>query len=287
MPHPRISFAAQRIMAWREILEVLAWMRRADVDLEITGVQIICSALARAIKATRQDMEGAERGLKIVQQLENAKSDLIPTKFYLTVSEMFQEGLRLLKMEFYRLVLPEENELSFSDSGLNSVAATAVLPSMFVVPAPAQLHAFIRVLGLAQDIDGLLALLNWMSRFSKELKLVADERIGGERLMRCAIVGIRVFLEGHLGDTASVSTKGTSFSTHNGGLLDEDEDSFGGGREEEQHSYDEEKKRYNCIPPQVFPDPRVQEAYNLIESTEFLSPWPTDAEVQLYLSREI
>jgi hypothetical protein len=284
MPNLWVCLSAQRIIAWRQILEVLAWMGRADMDLEITALQIICSALARAIEAAHRDIEGAERGLKIVQQLGNAKSPLNPAKIYLTVSDMFQEGIDLLKKEFYRLVLPEENEFpslaNLSDSGPNSVEATAVLPREFVVPAPAQLHAFIRVLGLAQDIDGLVALVNWMSRSAKDLKLAADERLGGRSLMRRAIVAIRVFLEWHLEHTSSKLAKGNS-----GELLDEDDDSFDGSQGEDGLNYGEEKPPSNCISPQIFSDPRVQEAYNLIESTEFLSPWPTDAEVQLYLSR--
>ena len=70
-----------------------------------------------------------------------------------------------------------------------------LLPKLLNVPGPAELHAFIRVLGLRRDYEGLLDLVEWMSLFADEINVVTDERRNGGRMMRKCLTAIRVFLE--------------------------------------------------------------------------------------------
>lgn len=70
------------------------------------------------------------------------------------------------------------------------------LPKLLAVPHPVHLHAFIRVLGLHQDYDGILKVVQWMDRFADQLHIQTRESMNGERAMRTLMTAIRVFLEG-------------------------------------------------------------------------------------------
>ena len=66
---------------------------------------------------------------------------------------------------------------------------------LLTVPSPANLPGLVRVLGIAGDIDGILHLLRWMSRFADELEAVSKEVSNGQRMFRRTIIAMRVFLE--------------------------------------------------------------------------------------------
>lgn len=70
-----------------------------------------------------------------------------------------------------------------------------LLPKLLEAPHPAQLHAFIRILGLRRDYDGIQELVEWMALFADEIGTVMDEAMNGSRQMRRCIVATRVFLE--------------------------------------------------------------------------------------------
>ena len=64
------------------------------------------------------------------------------------------------------------------------------------VPDPEHLRLLVEVLGMEQDIAGLLELADWMGQHADRLKENYGEMASGERTMKKALFGLRVFLEG-------------------------------------------------------------------------------------------
>lgn len=272
-----IYISLERTLAWGEITEVLRWMDEVDLDLDIQGFQIICSAFERAVLSGRRDISGAENGLAAIGGAHETFEDFV------------HAGLMLLKGHFDRLVLPETRTVNM-DSGSSTfgpgqplIDPSCLLPTMLEIPSPASLHAFIRALGVTEDFEGLLYLLRWMSRFAPELKKAADERLGGKRLMRRAIVAIRVFLENNWDKELLPPSSPSSDSAESGkakpskeGDMKEWEKALG--------ARDEGEESTPPTPPPTFSDPYQKEAYDIIESTEIWGPWPSDEEVASYIA---
>ncbi|EDN02166.1 predicted protein [Histoplasma mississippiense (nom. inval.)] len=273
----KISIPMQRVISWWEVCHVLTWMQDANIPLESRGFEIACSALSRLILAARQDMEGAEHGLKIVENVTGQKYGSPESLSYSTIREMVQQSVALLKRQFDSVELTAGKESILSSLGLSSENGEsnipAMLPGIFESTAPSLLHAYVRVLGLANDRAGLLELLRLMSKREAGLKFSANERMGGKRLVRRTVVAIRVFLEGDWELTSGVSEPGASYTSpalkHRSFICE------GNNPVNSDISESTQKAR-------AFVDPIVIEAYDIIENTELLSPWPTDGEIKEY-----
>ncbi|KMU79734.1 hypothetical protein CISG_08014 [Coccidioides immitis RMSCC 3703] len=160
-----------------------------------------------------------------------------------------------------RLRMPEY--LPTWSSLLSSLANTRLphpaLPTMFAIPSPSTLHVFIRVLALAGDFESLTCLLGWISRNSSDLRRVTKELLGGERSMRRAVTAARVYLEKNAHNIDPLSVPGCESSSSN--LTTQSNE---GPRVELMSSM-----------PNYF----LQKAYDIVEDSDFLSPWPTDEEI--------
>jgi hypothetical protein len=78
--------------------------------------------------------------------------------------------------------------------------------SLLTAPSPANLPGLVRVIGIAGDLDGIVCLLRWMSRFASELEAVSNEISNGPKMLRRTLVTIRVFLERSWTDPGSQLT---------------------------------------------------------------------------------
>lgn len=261
-----IYLALERTLAWGEIKEVLRWMDDVDLGLDIQGFQIICSAFERTVLAGRKDITGLENGLAVLAGTHR------------TFEGFVHGGLKLLKNHFDRLVLPETRANNMdptnSTSGEPLIDPSYLLPNMLEVPSPSSLHSFIRALGVTEDFDGLLSLLRWMSRSSPDLKIAADERRGGKRLMRRSIVAIRVFLENCWDKEPPPGSRFSNVDENGEEKLDRELEEGQGARDEGE----------GCSSRPTFSDPYLLEAYDIIESTKTWGPWPSDEEVASYIA---
>jgi hypothetical protein len=256
----------QRFLAWYEVAEAIRWMLELELDPGTDGLMILCQVFSQAVSAGVRDATIVEEGLYLVNRSKRYNSEL-----QLSNADSFEEfvykGLKLLKSHFDRLVYPmplistENQHLAFSLDKQKPVASN--LPDMLQVPSPATLHALVRALGTAEDHDGILNLLQWMSHYAPELIERADQRGNGRTMMRRTLTAIRVFLEGSTDDR--VSCEPESVSPH----FDAYPNQNGEGKD---------------VHP-VFSDGRVEEAYNIIEDTEGWGSWPSDDEVREYVSR--
>lgn len=249
-----LSPGTQLILAWHEVMEVTGWMKERGIDLGLQGFQALCKSFSRAVVAGVKDADAAEEGLALVSQAKQ-RGDLSRTELSgLCVEDMVNSGLTLLKQQFDQLVFPDSKTASMVEHTLTSLQqktdGQVTLPALCRVPSPAVLHAFVRSLGLAEDYDGLLSLLRWMSQYAGPLKEASDERMNGDRIMRRTVVGIRAFLEGCWGKHSLQSTPGVIEASDG----------------------------------MTFTDPNLQEAYDIITATGVWGPWPSDEEVQEYLA---
>ncbi|KAL8825540.1 MAG: hypothetical protein Q9191_004347 [Dirinaria sp. TL-2023a] len=182
---PHQSDAAQDIQSWAMIRSVLRQMGEIGLELDFAGFQIVCVGLEKAIYA-------ATTCIAVPNGVEGGDS------LHTVALEVLNSGHVFAKNLFKRLVftgLPGLDTADAAEGGQPVPATAELLPRLLEVPVPANLHAFIRVLGLREDFQGMEELVEWMSRFAPELQAVADEASNGQRMLRKCLVATRVFLE--------------------------------------------------------------------------------------------
>lgn len=252
--HRIMSRGVQLILAWHEVLEVAGWMGERRIELGLRGFQILCRCFTKAVTAAVNNSDDAERALEFVNAAIR-QGNIVHCDPASGPGDLVQNGLRVLKKHFDQLVLLDPKILQSAEPTTNPGGGPnsgVVIPPMPSVPTPAVLHAFVRALGTAEDNDGLLSLLRWMSQNTPVLEECAEESLSGRRMMRRTVVAMRVFLERPWGKE----------------LLWPSPSNLGDGEEP------------------VFPDPNLQEAYDIIEATPLLGPWPKDREIQEYIDWE-
>jgi hypothetical protein len=255
--HRMMSRGLQLVLAWHEVVEVVGWMNERGIELGLHGFQALCRSFVKAVSAAVNHPDDAERALEFVDAAVRHRNLVHCHHASRKSEDMVQNGLRILKGHFDQLVLLDPKILQSAGTTpdhKNTLDSQVTVPSMPSVPTPAVLHSFVRALGAAEDSDGLLSLLRWMGQSAPTLKECAEEFLGGKKMMRRTVVATRAFLE----RTGGRNTPGRSSVEH---FTDD-------GREP------------------VFPDPNLQEAYDIIEATPFLGPWPSDQEVWEYIHWE-
>ncbi|KAL4906299.1 hypothetical protein BDW74DRAFT_151672 [Aspergillus multicolor] len=251
----------QSVIAWHEILQVTKWMDERNIELGSEGFQILCQSFSAAVVAGVEAEEATKEGLNIVhraaQGTENQPEVASPS-----FEDLLSCGLATLKSQFDRLVLLEPKTFvlfnTLSGSLEKQTGSQVAVPTMNHVPAPAILHAFVRSLGLAEDNEGLLNLLRWMSKHALTLKQTSDEYTNGDLQMRRTVVAVRMFLEGYWGRRSAPAAH--------------------------------EPDTADYFTPSEFEmpkfwDPALQEAYDIVTETEVWGPWPSDEEVRDYFEQ--
>lgn len=256
-----INRHTQMVLAWHEILVALNWLDERNIEIGPEGFQILCTSFSKAMVAGVKDQKSTEKGLGILATAAQGNvlhPELVPLSF----EDMVEHGLETLKSQFDRLVLldPKTSPIfeSFRLSLEGQTESQVSVPTLAHAPSPPVLHAFVRSLGLAEDSEGLLNLLRWMSQHSLALKQMSDEYSNGSIMMRRTIVAVRMFLEGYWGRRPLAPAQ------YQSGFTD--------------HAIPSEFNR------PTFSDPTLQEAYDIIATTELWGPWPSDEEVWDYLA---
>ena len=217
-------FADQRqhdIRSWQLICRLLDEMLDIDLPVDLDGFHVVCTGLEKAIFAaeklskegvhTRHMWSGTTENdpEKVVRRVLSEGPSIVKAIFKNTVrAEKMQQAIppSLIKekAKIDEQAKQEETPALRSDEDMDDEEANrpkdflppaCLLPKLLDVPRPAVIHAFIRVLGLRRDYEGLLDLVEWMSLFADEINVAADERRNGARMMRKCLIAIRVFLE--------------------------------------------------------------------------------------------
>ncbi|KAI9369354.1 hypothetical protein BJX61DRAFT_519896 [Aspergillus egyptiacus] len=251
----------QMVLSWHEILEALRWMEDRDVEMVPDGFQVLCHSFSSAVTAGVRDPAALDKALGILADAAERKT-IHAESASPTFEDMVNNGLITLKSQFDRLVrldpktpsLFESLRLSLENRSVSQVT----VPPLAHVPPPAVLHAFVRSIGLAEDSDGLLSLLRWMSQHALTLKQTSDEYLNGDVMMRRTLVAVRLFLEGYWERRRSAPKAYGVGYTFPGTTNNSDEPTLA--------------------------DSILQEAYDIVTATEIWGPWPSDEEVWDYLN---
>jgi hypothetical protein len=171
-------------LPWVLMVQLVNQMKSLDLVIDGQGFLALCVGLEKAVLACLKARESTFPLIRCEAEgvLENTPGFL---------KSIFRD-LVGANME---LGLERAEPLSSSTDPPSEVDKYLQLPSLLTVPGPVQLHAYIRVLGILQDYEELLALVHWMAKFSPELDIVIDETRNGRKMLRRAIVAARVFLE--------------------------------------------------------------------------------------------
>lgn len=276
----RIPLATQRTMSWWEISEVLKWMSSQKLMIEVPALEIACSALGKVLTAMRVNPAGVERGVQIARSRSMSSTDNnISSSYPDSTPQMVLTGLDSIKRYFDNLMLPGSAAFSAHGSSIRAFSlgkeAPLYLPRMFRVPKPSLLHSLMRVLGMSGDIDGIIRLLSWMHRYESELCSAVNERAGGPRQMRYAVVAVRVFLEGYWDRPSGMVFSDLVTRSEQGNV----------GAETSEADVNGSLDLKNTEPEELdFSNAPIEHARRIIEATPLLSPWASDEEVLKYTS---
>ena len=217
----------QDIKTWGIICEIAHAMSQTGLSMDLDGFLILCQGLEKAIFA----------GVRLKRRIDSGQE--VNEKVVSAVNSVLDDGLPFLQITFREIVGitgMQQNELTSSDDekklfeqsveGLKPAEGNLrafpppanALPTLLEIPHPAQLHAFIRILGLRRDYSGLLDLVKWMSLHASEIDLIAEQTSNGQRMMRRCITAARVFLERSWLKRRKVD--GTSPAGHDGIVID-------------------------------------------------------------------
>ena len=183
---------------WASLSSIVEQMEEAEVAIDFTTFHILCTKFEKMCRHLR--LKG-----HLVESQKNGDGE---ESFAADAIEIvIRQGLELLKKKFKGLVSLDFHETtSFVSSRIDPVAsqkqptgggysASSLLPSFMLLPAPANIHAFMRVLGSARDDQGILDFLRWLALASPQLETVTTELRNGPKLFRLALIAARAYLE--------------------------------------------------------------------------------------------
>jgi hypothetical protein len=153
---------------YRIIVDFLDTINHIDLDIDGNLFRHVCNS-------TRFAAQAARRG-----RLSIAETD-----------EILTTGLRRLRSLFHNLVGAQA-----------SLDQTQVAPHPVDIPphipGPAELHAYVRALGLLRDYEGLYSFSTWLVKHHDEVIARAHDEHGGKKTLFRTLVALRAAMTGWL-----------------------------------------------------------------------------------------
>ena len=281
-PHPK-SGSYSAVANWKTSCWLLECMEELNIALDLVAIKILCTGLEKAIfEAETAIRQGS--GTENEQRYPPSDLELVLEKGLPLIKQIFKDIVRSEEMqqEIPQSVLdnqvqdpPLESFLEHEDDVLLDIYVdddaeddntgniqgsehylppACLLPKLLEVPDPAQLHSFIRILGLRRDYQGLLDLVEWMALFNDDIRAVADGRMRGSRMMRRCLTAVRVFLE-----------RSWLYYQIDGSV---------------QAQMNQEVGNIAAAPVEIW-----QLVHDVIDETQQWGGWPTDEEAERYCAR--
>ncbi|KAF1839557.1 hypothetical protein BDW02DRAFT_643608, partial [Decorospora gaudefroyi] len=160
-----------RISRYRLICDLLEHMEQIELDVDDDIFRLVCMAHVYAAQAINQ---GAA-------SIEDARHVRLT-------------GSRRLRTLFHGLVGTNADMQSHRDMD------SSVPPR---IPGPAELHEYVRALGILRDYEGLYSLSTWLTRHHAEVTTRAAAQRGGRAILFRTLVALRLAVEGDGSDRAS------------------------------------------------------------------------------------
>jgi hypothetical protein len=148
------------LLSWQVLVAALGDFHRCGLELDPRGFQIICHGLEKAVLASF-DVTLAEK-----------------------VAAFAQYPVTVVVDEFMKMSEAEEMDPPYR------------IPKLLHSIGGEHLHAYVRVLGLIEDYEGIKYLLKWMRTHHEALEEIAIQSRNGPKLIRRVFIAMRVFLSG-------------------------------------------------------------------------------------------
>ncbi|MCJ1372991.1 hypothetical protein MMC20_004217 [Loxospora ochrophaea] len=196
----------QDISVWKTSLHVHDSMSEIGLEMDFEGFYLLCVSFEKTYMASQKLLSRLEEHIShasVSDESDHRLEKLIARKADTLL--ILSKGLIHLKTLFKSLVMFQSTPDDTAHDDFSQQPALdrqnkfldpdTLLPRLLEVPSPAQLHVFIRVLGLSQDYKGISELIKWMAVFAPELKAVFDELSSGPKMMKRSLTAVRLFLE--------------------------------------------------------------------------------------------
>lgn len=150
---------------YRILFDLIEEMEKIDLDVDDELFRLACTATLYAVQSANQG------------SVPFADADII----------LSTSSIRL-RMSFHRLVGAN------ADMETNSTQDDAnVIPPR--IPGPAELHAYVRTLGILRDYEGLYSFSTWLVKHHVEVTARAEAKHSGSRLLFRTLVALRVAVD--------------------------------------------------------------------------------------------
>lgn len=223
-----------KIFAFNLAQQVNDSMRENDLTLDEHAFLDVCIVAEHAASAVHTILG--------THKYKEDHATGVLTRLTLKADTTLQKGPGWMKEQFWTLTEGGKESLSTLPQPEDTETH---LPSMYVRPSPALLHAYVRALGLFRDYDGLIELVRWMVRRKLQLKKRRAMDRRGRILMRRALIALRVFVEDRWDPLdPELANKGLASSAS---------------------------------------AEQIEEIRRLVESVKHWGGWPSDEEVEMYV----
>ena len=249
-----------KIAAFNLTRQVLTVMRVSDLTLDVIGFWHLCICVENATHAAYQIID---HDVKYKAKAANPDRARLPGNPVHKAKAILESGA-FVREQFWILIGQSPND-GDADTLLLG------LPKLLTIPNAPTLHAYVRVLGLLRDYEGLQELILWMRDNWSELSLRKDIDRNHAVVLRRCVVAMRVFLEGqwdgYRHDSEVLEERGE----------DKDEGDVCSDIKEDANSADDETIKVGA--PQVLIDRMI----DTVSEVEEWGGWPSDEEADLYV----
>ncbi|KAH4955214.1 hypothetical protein HBI20_213390 [Parastagonospora nodorum] len=145
-------------------------LEETDLGIDGRGFQRACAITSYAVRATRTSKADAGK-FKYLQSL----------------------GSRRLRTLFHTLVGADRD--TQRGTTLDMEESNTIPPH---IPSPADLHAYVRALGMLRDYEGLYSFSTWLTRHHTEVIALANAQYSGRRWLFTTLVALRAAVTGAL-----------------------------------------------------------------------------------------
>ncbi|CAO2656347.1 Nn.00g051500.m01.CDS01 [Neocucurbitaria sp. VM-36] len=148
------------------VCELIEDMEKVDLDIDDELFRLACTATLYAVQSANQGSTSME-----------------------DTRQILSTGSSRLRTLFHSLV--------GANADMHSLHSTQDKPPAIPphVPGPAELHAYVRALGILRDYEGLYSFSTWLTKHHAEVTARAEARHSGSRLLFRTLVALRIAVD--------------------------------------------------------------------------------------------
>ena len=188
------------------VLEMVHRLQEIGLEPDMQGIQLMCVALEASLWAQDssltysrgQDRQSGLCGDMDSEELQIARiiadANQASRALLVYIKEAFQRCISMSNLGTIFQHSPTSTSFSMLETH-GDVNSLTRLPRISDMPPAATLHAFVRVLGLSRDYEGILQLAKWITQHAPTLQLANSERSRSTYMLKRVVIAIRVFLE--------------------------------------------------------------------------------------------